>query len=227
MPHLEPWYCTKLNNLLHKREGTRNDGLARDHRGRCGQPHQWDQQPSREQQEERVGGCVGIGKHQGALAEIVQHQCRHHQGEPVDADRAAAKMPHIGVQRFAAGQSQKHRAEHGEGDPAVGVPEIGERVARIERNQYSGPSEDMRDPGEPEYHEPRRHHRSEKSADAAAAPALDHKKCDQHHSRHRHDIRPKYRGCDLQPLDRAQDRNCRSDHGIAKKQRGATEPDCQ
>src|SRR5438309_4395506 len=90
-----------------------------------------------------------------ALAKIVQHQSRHHQGEPVDADRASAKMPHIGVQRFAASQRQKHRAEHGEGHPAVGAPEIGESVTRIKRYQYSGPSEDMRDPGEPEYHEPR------------------------------------------------------------------------
>src|SRR5438270_2522397 len=66
----------------------------------------------------------------------------------------------------------------------------------------------MRDPGEPEYHEPRRHHRSEKSADAPAAPALDHKKCDQHHSCHRYDIRPEYRGRDLQPLDSASRAPC-------------------
>src|SRR5690348_1778213 len=94
-----------------------------------------------------------------------------------------ARRPKCPISAYNASPPVRAKnTEPGKSDPAVGAREIGERVTRIERNQYSGPSEDMRDPGEPEHHEPGGHHRSEKSADAAAASALDHKKCDQHHT---------------------------------------------
>jgi hypothetical protein len=45
----------------------------------------------------RFGGSGGVVQQEGALAEVVQHQPPHDQCKPIDADRAAAEMPHIGV----------------------------------------------------------------------------------------------------------------------------------
>jgi hypothetical protein len=64
---------------------------------RRGQHRNRNQQPVREEEKEGVAGRGRITQHQGALAEIVQHECRHDEGEPVDANRSTAEMSHIGV----------------------------------------------------------------------------------------------------------------------------------
>jgi hypothetical protein len=63
--------------------------------------------------------------------------------------------------------------------------------------------------------------------DPAAAPALDREYRNQHPGGDRHDIGLEGRGRDLNSLDRAQDRNRRSDHRVTKKQRGAAKADRQ
>ncbi len=71
----------------------------------------------------RKNGCstAGIEQQQRALAQVVQHQRRKHQRKPRDADRLLAEVPHVRVQRLAAGDDEEHRAEHGEAGEAVGV----------------------------------------------------------------------------------------------------------
>ena len=46
--------------------------------------------------------AAGSAKTQRALAEIDQRQCRHHEGEPIDPDRVAPEMAHVGKQGFSA-----------------------------------------------------------------------------------------------------------------------------
>ena len=54
-----------------------------------------------------------------ALAKVVQQQGRQHQAKPGIANRLAAKVAHIGVQRLGAGQRQHHRAQGQQTGPAV------------------------------------------------------------------------------------------------------------
>ena len=88
----------------------------------------------RRQQEERLLRGVAVDQQQRALAEVVQQQRRQHQREPRDADRPLAEVPHVGVQRFAAGDREEHGAEHGEAVPAVRVEEPN-GVTRIDRRR--------------------------------------------------------------------------------------------
>ena len=43
------------------------------------------------------------------LAEVVEHQRWQHHGEPGQANRELAEVPHIGIQRLDAGDRQHHR----------------------------------------------------------------------------------------------------------------------
>ena len=51
---------------------------------------------------------LGIGEEQCALAEIVEQKAREHDGEPSGADRDAAEMAHVGIERLAARDGQEH-----------------------------------------------------------------------------------------------------------------------
>ena len=53
--------------------------------------------------EERVLARLGIRQQQRALADVVDDQRRQHQREPGDANRLAAEVAHVGVERFGAG----------------------------------------------------------------------------------------------------------------------------
>ena len=77
------------------------------------------QRPAGRQQEERLLGGARVAQQQRALAEVVEEQRRQHQREPGDADRPLAEVPHVRVERLAAGDDEEHGAEHGEAVPAV------------------------------------------------------------------------------------------------------------
>ena len=65
----------------------------------------------------RKNGCVGgvgFAQQQRALAEVVQEQRRQHEHEPREPDRPLAEVPHVGVQRLAAGDDEEDGAEHRE-----------------------------------------------------------------------------------------------------------------
>src|SRR3712207_7167229 len=47
---------------------------------------------------ERIGDRGRAVEDQRGLAEVVQHECRKRDHEPGSADRAAAKVAHVGVQ---------------------------------------------------------------------------------------------------------------------------------
>ena len=73
----------------------------------------------RDQAIERILDRLGMRQHQRALAEIVDQQRRQHEPEPGALDRLAAEMAEIGIERLAAGDGQKHRAERDQADVAV------------------------------------------------------------------------------------------------------------
>ena len=64
-----------------------------------------------------------LGEQQGALAEVVEDQRRHHEAEPGEANRDAAEVAHVGVQRLAAGDGQHDRTEREEGQARMGDDE--------------------------------------------------------------------------------------------------------
>ena len=65
---------------------------------------------------ERVLGRGRVGEDERALSEIVDDQRREHEAEPGGADRPAAEMAEIRVERLGAGDGQAHGAEHRERD---------------------------------------------------------------------------------------------------------------
>ena len=109
--NLEARQKAKLHSLAGQRVCAGNDGLARDDRCRGRQRHQRQQQDFRHHPIEGVFDRGRIGKHQRALAEIIDQQRRQHEIEPAGLDRLAAEMAEIGIERFAAGHGEKHRAE--------------------------------------------------------------------------------------------------------------------
>ena len=60
LPHIEARYGAELNCLLHKREGARNHGLARNHRSHRGEPDERDQQPSGNSKKNGLAAALGV-----------------------------------------------------------------------------------------------------------------------------------------------------------------------
>ena len=55
--------------------------------------------------------AAGLREQQRALSEVLQHERRADDDEPVDLDRLLAEMPEVGVERLAAGGDEEDRAE--------------------------------------------------------------------------------------------------------------------
>ena len=83
--------------------------------------------PPRREQEERIFDGVGVRQKQPALAEIVEHESRQHDGEPSELDRPSAEMAHIRIHRLGAGERQEGGAEHGKGDAGSGMNQVRQR----------------------------------------------------------------------------------------------------
>ena len=60
----------------------------------------------------------------GSLAEVIQQKGREDEIEPGPVDRLAAKMAHIGIERFGTGHRQHHGAEQHESLPGVAVEKL-------------------------------------------------------------------------------------------------------
>ena len=78
--------------------------------------------------------ACGSAINKRALPEIIQRQRRQHDEQPGGLDRPLAEMAEIGIERFGAGDGEKHRAERDEADDAV-MEHEGDGVERIERQQ--------------------------------------------------------------------------------------------
>ena len=81
---------------------------------------------------------------QRALPEVVQEQRGQDDRKPGDTNGSRTEVSHVRVERFAAGDDEKDRAEHGEAVAAVLDRKNAIAVQRIQRREHLGVS---RDPG--------------------------------------------------------------------------------
>ncbi len=130
-----------------------------DHRVEC---------PRRVPAHRRVVQCVGMLQQQRRLPEVVEQQCGQRHGEPGEADRAAAEVTHVGVQRLAARHHQHHRSEDEEAGEAV----VAEEAHRMDRVHGRKDGRIRGKPAHPEQrnaHEPDHHDRPEDVTHARGA----------------------------------------------------------
>jgi len=176
---------TQLDRLASQGERAGNHRLGSNHRRQGRQNHQRDQRPARRQQIERVARGFRIAQQHGALAEIVEHQCRQHQDEPGAGDGLAAEMAHVGVQRFGARQCQHHGTQDGNANAWMSLEET-HGPHRVQCLEHFGMLADAIDTQPAQHQEPGHHHRPEQLADAIGTVFLDQKQRHQHHQRNRH-----------------------------------------
>ena len=130
--HAEAGQHAELHRLLRDRERARDHRLAGDDRRHRGQDHHRQQRPGGVEQEERVLQPLGMGQQHGALAEIVEGERRQDEAEPGGADRRAAEMAEIGIERLGPGHRQEHRAQRKQPGRAV-VDQEAEAMDRVDR----------------------------------------------------------------------------------------------
>ncbi|MNJ60680.1 hypothetical protein D3C77_564320 [compost metagenome] len=94
-------------------------------------------------------------------------------------------MPHVGVERFGAGQRQHHRAQNRHPHAWVQHEEL-HRPHRVERLQHFRALDDAMQAQCTQHDEPQHHDRPEEGTDARGAVLLDQKQRHQHHHRQRH-----------------------------------------
>ena len=171
-----------------QREHAGDDRLRGDDGGEGREHHENDDVVLRHQLEEDLMHDSGILDDERALAEIVEQQARHDEAQPADADRFAAKMAHVGIQGFGAGDGQHDRAEGPENAKAlVGDEIVG--VDRIDGRQDGRVLDHLPDAENAQHQEPDQHHRSEQAADIGGAAGLQHEQGDEDDQRQRQDIR--------------------------------------
>jgi len=128
-------------------------------------------------------------------------------------------MPHVGVQRLAAGHGQDDGPEREEALPGMAEQEL-DRVDRIERRQHRRRVQDADHAQHRQHAEPGAHDRAEEAADRAGAVFLDREQDGQDNRGDRHDVVLERRRDHVQALDRAEHRDGRGDHAVAVEQRG-------
>ena len=129
-------------------------------------------------------------------------------------------MPHVGVERLAAGDHQEDRAERDISDGAA-VDHETHGVPRIEREEDTGQTPNLDQPEHAEDPEPEQHDRAEDRADAGGASLLEREQQQQNdHRDWQHEFVDAVRR-GLQPFDRAQHRDRWRDHAVAVEQRRA------
>ena len=134
----------ELHRLLGQREGAGDQRLRRDHRGDRREHDERQQHHPRGEEEERIRRRRRIPQQQRALAEVVQHQRREHEGEPGNPNRPLPEVAHVRVQRFGARDGEDDRAEREEGDVPVRDEERS-AMPRVERAENPWLVNDRRD----------------------------------------------------------------------------------
>ncbi len=169
----------ELHRLLGEAEHPGDEGLAGDDRGHRGEHHKGQlHRLGAHQEEEPLVHRLGVLEQVGPLPPIVEQERRHHQRVPADGDRLATEMPHVGVERLAAGDDEKDRAEGEEGVLGLVVEEP-DRPHRVHRLDHLGRLEDPAQTENRQHREPDDHDRAEHLAHRAGAPLLDHEQQDQ------------------------------------------------
>ncbi len=117
---------------------------------------------------------------QRALAEVVQRQRGEHHREPGPADRRAAEVAHVRVQRLGTGDRQHDRAHRDERQVHGWSTTNDDRVRRrAGARRMPGGRRCAAGPSTADHHEPQQHHRPEQPAHPVRAQALRQEQHDQ------------------------------------------------
>ena len=87
-------------------------------------------------------------------------------------------MPHVGIQRFAAGHDEEDGAKDDEPVPAVRAKKV-DPCSGLNAVSTRGSRPIQRQPEDRDGHEPHDHDRAEQHADARRPARLDHEEADQ------------------------------------------------
>ena len=140
---------------------------------------------------ERVGGRRWLTNQQRTLAEVIEEQCGQHEEEPGIADRLAAEVAHIRIQRFGAGDRQHHRAQYEKTVTPVLDEEIKCKM-RADRVQHFWRFHHVIKAHHCECDKPQDHDGAEPSPHAARTVALNGEQEYQRDERYRYHQRPEY-----------------------------------
>ena len=209
----------ELDRLPGEREGAGDDGLAGDDGRDRRHDDEGQQQALGGEPVERIVDRRRVGEDQCALAEIVEPQRREDHVEPGAADRPAAEMAHIGIERLGARHGQTDRAEDGERHARM-VAEEQQRIIRVDRAEDAEVVGDVIDAEPGQRQEPDQHDRPEKGGDAVGAVALHQEQADQDHRRDPQDVVVERRRDQLHALDGREHRDRGGDDGVAVEQAG-------
>ena len=208
------------------RERAGDDRLGGDDRRGGGQDHHRDPRPPGHQQEEGVADRVGgIGQDQGALPQVIEDAGGEDQEQPRPGDRAAAEVPHVGVQGLGAGHREHHGRQREERRAEVPEQERG-RVRGGQRLEDRRVADDAADAQGGDHREP--------DAPSPARTAARPRRCRAAAITNRpmriaavigSTMSPTRRRRDLHALDRGQHRDRRGDHAVAEEQRRAEHPE--
>jgi hypothetical protein len=213
------------HRLPGQRERAGDQRLRRDHGGGAGEQDQ--QEGGRARRHllvERVPELVldgrGVAQDQRALPQVAQHECREDEEGPRQANGPDAEMPHVRVERLAAGHDQDDRAEDQHAVESMAEEEGGTMMRR------EGPEDrrilaEMIDAERRHRGEPGHHHRAEELADIPGPATLDGEQGEEDDARERHDVIRQARADVRQPFHGAEDGDCRRDHAVAIEQGGA------
>ncbi|MNM68314.1 hypothetical protein D3C81_798720 [compost metagenome] len=213
-------HIAELDGLAGQREGAGNHCLGGNDGRQGGKPDHRQQCPVRRQQIERVTHRLGVAEDQCALAEVVQHQAWQHQQNPGAGNRFAAKVAHVGIQRFGTGQGQHYGTQNRHTDTRVHHEEL-HRPGWIHSQQHFRALDDAVHTQCAQHAEPQDHDRPEQDTDTCGPVFLDQEQGHQHHHGDRHHPMPDAIKRQLQALHCRQHRNCRGDHAVAVEQRRA------
>ena len=217
--HFQARQQAELDRLPGQGIGAGDHGLACDDGRERGEDHEGQEQPGRCQQEEGVVDRIRVRQDERALPEIVQGQRRKHDGAPGHADRVAAEMAEIGIERLGAGDGQTDAAEDREGGARVRDQE-GHAVIGVECEQDLPIVGDMEKSKARHGDEPQERQRTEEGCDLARAVTLRGEESDQDRQGAGQDIGLEGGGDELQAFEGREHGDGRRDGGIAIEQGG-------
>jgi len=166
---------------------------------------------------EQVFGGAGVAEEEGALAEVIEQQAGHRDGEPSGADRPGAEVAHVGVHGLGAGDGEEHRTEDDEGAGRVAETDA-DGMARVDGAQRRRVFHERGEAERAKDQKPDHHDGAEDEPDLAGAPVL---VCEQDHedaNREGEDPRMPRRPDGTETLDGTEHGDSRGDHGIGEEQ---------
>jgi hypothetical protein len=160
----------KLHCLPREREGARDERLAGDDRRRTGEyDERVGSSAERHLGEKRVRHRRRVCDHESALAEVRQHEGRHHEAKPRPTYGGATEVAHVGVEGFAPGHGENNCTEDRHPRPPV-TREVVHGVMgrnRLENDRCFGDPDDTQQGQrrEPQSHDrPKQHAKQLRSA---------------------------------------------------------------